>query len=100
MSKTCKAEMKTSLKEELEVDTISVSAVSELTQQYFKNNNFNKVICMSTFSSIVSGENVVFDVPGIHNIIPNFNKLRYQTYDHLMAVTDCVLKCARKFLSL
>ena len=100
MSKTCKAEMKTSLKEELELDTISLSAVSELTEQYFKNNNFHKVICMSTFSSIVSGENIVVDVPGINNIIPNIKKLKYQTYDHLMAVTDCVIKCARKFLSL
>ena len=99
ISPTCKAEMKNDLKVQLDVSTVSVSAVSEITTNYLENKS-NLVSCATMDSSFVEPDlPPTKTFPRIDKIIPSFEVLRYKNYSHVMQVTDTVLKAVSIFLS-
>ena len=103
LSSQGKLDLQSNLIKNSSVTPITVSMIQEISSEYFNRKaTFSCAALDSSFTKNVSTPTREF--PRIDQIIPNFQKLirgGFNTllYDHLMNVTNLVLKYASKFLS-
>ena len=102
LSSKNKEELKSSLNNE--TCNFSLSIVQEITQEFFRN---KKIACAFSNSSMVENTTEpTRDFPRMDKLIPDFETLIRSNifstllYDHLMEVTNLVLKAASLFLGL
>lgn len=99
ISPACKAEMRSELKQQLDVTAVTVSLVLDITQQHFENKRLNLAAYSVLDNSVVDSDSEPSSGrPRIDKVMEGYESLKNKGFDFLMSVTDLVMQAASCFL--